>query len=206
MSVQLQPEIAKEIIVVNDGSTDRTAMMLDTYQSHPEIKIFHHARNMGKASAVRLGIERAGGDVIVIQDADLELSPEDYPSLIEPIIQNRTHVVYGSRFKGTVKNMPVVNRIANMLSNATANLLFNSKLSDINTCYKMFRKSVLENIEITSEHFAFDAEITAKLLRKGHRILEIPIRYFGRSRSEGKKMMWLRALQVYWGIFKYRFA
>jgi len=205
-SVQLQQGIAKEIVIVNDGSTDNTASIIDTYKFHPEIKILHSSRNMGKTSAVRLGIELSRGDVIVIQDADLELSPDDYPSLIEPILQNRTHVVYGSRFMGTVKNMPVINRIANKVSNVTANLLFNARLSDINTCYKMFRRSVLENIEITSEHFTFDTEITAKLLRQGHRILEIPIGYFGRSRQEGKKMMWFRVLQVYWGIFKYRFA
>lgn len=204
-SVTLPMGISKEIIVVNDGSTDDTGKILQEIPASGSIHVIHHCRNLGKAAAIRSGIRQAEGDVIVIQDADLECSPDDFPKLIAPILRNQTSVVYGSRFKGVVRNMPIINRIANKSANLTANLLFGSSLTDINTCYKMFRREVLHKIALKSNHFTFDTEITAKILRQGYRIVEIPINYFGRPRSEGKKMNWYRALQVYWGILRFRF-
>ena len=133
----------------------------------------------------------------------MECVPEEIPTLLEPILDGRASIVYGSRFKGSIVNMSWINRMANLFSTFTVNLLFGSKLSDMNTCYKIFRRECLKGIEITSSHFAFDAEITAKLLRKKYEIMELPIDYRGRSVTDGKKMNWMRALEVYLGIFRY---
>ena len=191
-----------EVIVVNDGSTDDTAQKLERYNGATRVRIFHHPNNRGKAAAVQFGLNQAAGDIFIIQDADLECVPEEIPALLAPVLERRASIVYGSRFKGSIVNMSRVNRLANLFSTFTINFLFGSKLSDMNTCYKIFRREVLKGIEITSNHFAFDAEITAKLLRRKYDILELPIGYRGRSASEGKKMNWLRALEVYWGIFR----
>ncbi len=202
-SIKLPGDIAKEIIIINDASTDDTGKILEQYNSDSAIKIFHQEKNMGKSSAVRLGIERSTGDIILIQDADLEYNPDDYPKLIEPIIAHKSPVVYGSRFKGTIKGMHLINRIANIVSNITLNLLYNTKISDVNTGHKVFKRDVLNDIKLISENFTFETEITAKLLNRGYEIYEVPIEYDARSEKEGKKMSWLKALQMYWGIIKY---
>lgn len=204
-SARLPDNIVKEVIIINDGSTDNTSNKLKKYNGEPQIKIFHQMLNKGKGHAVRLGFEKLTGDIILIQDADLEYDPSDYHKLIEPIIKNKALIVYGSRFKGTIKRMPLINRIANILSNITLNVLFHTKLTDVHTCYKVFRKEVLKDIKITSERFTFDTEITAKILKKGHTIYEVPISYTARSRKEGKKITYREALRVYWGIIKFRF-
>lgn len=204
-SIKLPGDIAKEIIIINDGSTDETFKILEKYKADPAIKIFQRDINRGKSSAVRLGIEMSTGNVILIQDADLEYNPDDYPKLIEPIIAHKSSVVYGSRFKGTIKRMRLINRIANIVSNATLNLLYSTKISDVNTGYKMFKKDVLNGIKLISNNFTFETEITAKLLNRGYKIYEVPIGYTARSKKEGKKISWLKALQMYWGIIKYRF-
>jgi len=202
-SIKLPGDIAKEIIIINDASTDDTGKILEQYNSDSAIKIFHQEKNMGKSSAVRLGIERSTGDIILIQDADLEYNPDDYPKLIEPIIAHKSPVVYGSRFKGTIKGMHLINRIANIVSNITLNLLYNTKISDVNTGHKVFKRDVLNDIKLISENFTFETEITAKLLNRGYEIYEVPIGYDARSKKEGKKISWLKALQMYWGIIKY---
>lgn len=204
-SIKLPGDIAKEIIIINDASTDDTGKILEQYNSDSAIKIFHQEKNMGKSSAVRLGIEMSTGDIILIQDADLEYNPDDYPKLIEPVITHKSPVVYGSRFKGTIKRMHLINRIANIVSNITINLLYNTKISDVNTGYKIFKRDVLNDIKLISKNFTFETEITAKLLNRGYKIYEVPIGYDARSKKEGKKMGWLKALQMYWGIIKYRF-
>ena len=204
-SVKLPDNIIQEIIVINDASTDDTGKILEQYNSDSAIKIFHQEKNMGKSSAVRLGIEMSTGDIILIQDADLEYDPDDYPKLIEPIITHKSPVVYGSRFKGIIKRMRFINRIANIVSNITLNLLYNTKISDVNTGHKVFKRDVLNNIKLISENFTFEAEITAKLLNRGYEIYEVPIGYTARSKKEGKKMGWLKALQMYCGIIRYRF-
>jgi glycosyltransferase involved in cell wall biosynthesis len=198
--------ITKEIIIVDDGSTDGTAQILRKYEADPEIKIFFSDNNRGKTEAIRSGLRRSGGEIFLIQDADLEYNPDDYQALLEPFIKGGACVVYGSRFRGVIKNMPLLNRIANQISNLTLRLLFNYRLSDVHTCYKLFRKDVLAGIEITSQKFTFDTEITAKLLKKHLSICEVPIRYVARSRQEGKKIGYLEALHVWWGIIKYRFV
>jgi len=204
-AVQLPVNIAKEVIIVNDGSTDDSYDQLKKYNSDPEIKIFNLSRRKGKTEAVKLGIKISTGDIILIQDADLEYNPDDYPMLIGPIIANKSRVVYGSRFKGTINGMHLINRIANIVSNATLNLLYSSKITDVNTGYKVFKRDVLDDIKITSKDFTFETEITAKLLNKGYKIYEVPIRYTARSKTEGKKITWPKALQMFWGIIRYRF-
>jgi len=205
-SVKLPDNIIEEIIVIDDGSTDDTGKILEQYNSDSAIKIFHQEKNMGKSSAVRLGIAMSTGDMILIQDADLEYDPDDYPKLIGPIIKNEASVVYGSRFKGTIENIPLINRIANILSNMTVNILFHKKITDIHTCYKVFKRDIFKKIEITSKRFTFDTEVTDKILKLGYEIYEIPIRYTARTQKEGKKITWFQALEVYWGIIKYYFG
>ncbi len=205
VSVILPAGINKDIILINDGSTDSTIEILSKYAGNPEIRIFNRNITMGKGSAVRLGIEKSRGDIILIQDADLEYSPEDYPGLIEPIIQNRTAIVYGSRFKGNIKNMTLVNRIANLLSNLTLNFFFKTQITDVNTCYKVFKKDALRGLEIVSGGFQFDTEITAKFLKRNYKIIEVPINYSARLKSEGRKMNWLKAIEMYFGLIRYRF-
>jgi len=203
--IKLPYNMTKEIIIVNDGSTDGTLGILEQYSTDPIVRIFYQTKHSGKASALILGIKNSSGDIILIQDADLEYSPDDYPSLIEPIVKGETEVVYGSRFKGKIEKMKTINKIANIISNITLNLLFNTKISDVNTCYKVFKKDVLKNIRLNSNNFVFETEITAKLLKAGYKIREVPIRYVARSKEEGKKMNWFHALTMYWGMIKYRF-
>ena len=203
-SVRLPGTVTEEIVIVNDGSTDRTRSILDKYSASPIIKVFHFETNQGKTAALAKGIECASGDVIIIQDADLEYNPDDYAKLLEPILQGRTDVVYGSRFKGSIKGMTLVNRLSNIFSNITFNLLYATRLSDINTCYKVFKKDVIKGIKIVSTNFTFETEITAKLVRRGVRILEVPINYEARSHHQGKKIRWDTAIQMYWGMIKYR--
>lgn len=202
--IMLPQGMTREVIIIDDGSQDKTAAILGYYKKHQDIKIIYQA-NKGKTAALVRGIGEATGDIILIQDADLEYTPEDYPVLIEPIINNKALVVYGSRFKGVINGMHYINRIANLISNITVNLLFNTKITDINTGYKVFKKSVLDEITIAATGFSFETEVTAKLLNKGYKIYEVPITYTARSKKEGKKMTWSMALRMYWKIIEYRF-
>ena len=206
-SARLSNNIRKEIILINDGSTDQTNRRLQQYCSDPAIKILHQNTNEGKTAAVKLGLQQSRGDIILIQDADLEYNPDDYQALLEPIITTQANVVYGSRFKGTISNMSLINRCANIISNITFNFLFNTRLTDINTCYKVFTKEALKDVAIISKRkFTFDTEITAKLVQQGHAIQEVPIQYIARSKQEGKKITWKDALEMYWAIICYGFG
>jgi len=204
-AVSLPDNIEKEIIVVNDASDDGTEEKLAALRDRKHIHIFNRERRHGKTAAVRFGISKAAGDFIIIQDADLEYNPKYYPELLMPILKGEADVVYGSRFKGRIKNMRLINRIANRLSTITLNLLFSSDISDMHTCYKLFRRNILDNINITSCNFSFDTEITAELLRRGVKICEVPIEYTARSRKEGKKITWSTALETYFFLLKCRF-
>lgn len=195
-----------EILVVNDGSTDATAAVLGRFDGDRFVKVFHQQPNKGKAEAVRRGIKESTGDLILFQDADLEYDPAQYPQLLEPVILGQADAVYGSRFKGRIEAMAPINRMANVISNITFRLFFGIKLTDINTCFKLFRKSDLAAITIESEHFALETEITAKLIRKGVKIVEVPIKYQARSIKQGKKIDWNKALGMYGAIIRYRFA
>lgn len=203
---RLPAGVIKEIVIIDDGSTDGTYNRLKKYGADSMIKIYYNSKNCGKTAAVKAGIIKSEGDMILIQDADLEYSPTDYPALIEPIINNKSSVVYGSRFKGKIEKMAFRNRIANIISNITLNILFGTKISDVNTCYKVFKREIFNELKIESKDFTFDTEITSKLLKAGYKIYEVPIKYAARSKKDGKKMSWLSALQVYWGIIKFRFS
>lgn len=203
-AVNLPPGIQREIIIVNDGSIDKTGDILNTYINDNQVKVFHK-KNGGKTSALILGFSKATGDIILIQDADLEYDPNEYKNLLEPILKGEFQVVYGSRFLGKILNMEPINRFANVLSNWSFTLLWGNNITDINTCYKVFTRKAIEGITITSQNFAFETEVTIKFLKKGLKIKEIPINYKARTHEEGKKIRWSTALQMYWPIIKYRF-
>ncbi len=201
--VNLSPDVSLEIIVVNDGSTDGVYCVLEKFAKNINIKIVNLSENKGKTNALRVGISKAKGNIIIIQDADLEYDPQYYPEVLLPILKGEEKIVYGSRFKGRIQKMKLVNRIANIISNITVNLISGTSLTDINTGLKAFSKEVLGDIEIVSEKFTFETEFTMKVLRAGYRIHEIPINYI--ARDKGKKIRWLDALKMYAGIIKFRF-
>jgi glycosyltransferase involved in cell wall biosynthesis len=200
------PGVEKEILVVDDGSTDGSVEILREEMEKGDLKVFFHERNRGKGSAVRTGIGHATGDLILIQDADLEYDPRDYPTLIRPIVEGRVAVVYGSRFLGPRKAMLFWHMIGNKLLTLTTNVLFNAILSDMETCYKCFRADVVKEMPLRSRRFEFEPEITAKVLKRGHRIFEVPISYYGREFHEGKKISWRDAPIAFWTLIKYRFV
>ena len=205
-AVNLPTGIEKEIVVVDDGSTDGTKELLGKFTGEAIVKILSYGANQGKTFAVKYGIEHSSGELIIIQDADLEYSPDQYPRLLGPILSSGAAIVYGSRFMGTVKGMTAVNRLANRMTNLTVNLLYGTRLTDVNTCFKMFKRILLKDITITSQKFSFDIEITVKFLKKGYKIHEVPIDYCARSRSEGKKITWGAALQSYGVLIKSKFV
>jgi glycosyltransferase involved in cell wall biosynthesis len=199
-------DVEKEIIVVDDGSTDGSREILAKEAQEGAIQVFYHDQNQGKGAAVRTAIQHATGDLILIQDADLEYDPRDYPTLIRPIIEGRVTVVYGSRFLGPRKAMLFWHMMGNKLLTLTTNILYNAILSDMETCYKCFRADVVKDIPLHAKRFELEPEITAKVLKRGHRIFEVPISYYGREYHEGKKISWRDAPLAFWTLIKYRFV
>jgi glycosyltransferase involved in cell wall biosynthesis len=198
--------IDKEIVAVDDGSTDGSRDILAEEAAAGDLKALYHDVNRGKGAAVRTGIEHASGDIILIQDADLEYDPRDYPAMIRPIVEKRVTVVYGSRFLGPRKAMLFWHMLGNKLLTLTTNILYNTILSDMETCYKCFRADVIKGITLHARRFEFEPEITAKVLKRGHRIFEVPISYYGREYHEGKKISWRDAPLAFWTLIKYRFV
>lgn len=203
-AVELPDGVSKEIVIVNDGSKDNTPRILSQFQGQENLIIIHQD-NGGKTAAMLTGIKNAKGDIFIIQDADLEYDPVFYPKLLEPVLQSGAQVVYGSRFLGNIENMELINRWANAVSNWTINLLYHVRITDINTCYKMFTRQAMEGIVIKGSQFDMDAEMTVKFIKKGITIVEVPIGYVARSRKEGKKIKWSTAVRLYWQIIKLRF-
>ena len=193
----------KEIIIVDDGSTDGTREYLKGLVSEG-IKVIVHEKNMGKGAAMRTGIAVATGDVVIVQDADLEYDPKDYPVLLEPIMQGKADVVYGSRFLGGPHRVLFFwHSIGNSLITLISNMFTDLNLTDMETGYKAFRKKVFEVITIESNRFGFEPEITAKVAKKGFRIYEVPISYSGRSYQEGKKITWKDGIKAIFTVLKY---
>jgi len=199
--------VDKEIIVADDGSTDRTSSIIaNTQPGESLIKVHTSLINLGKGAAVRFGLEYATGDVIIIQDADLELNPEEYVKLLEPILDGTADVVYGSRFMQKNPNIPIITRLANKFLTLLGNVMFSGGLTDMETAYKVFKNSVTNQINLRSVGFEFDAEITAKILLAGYKIHEVPITYNPRSKIEGKKLSWKDGVKTIYILLKCKFG
>ena len=202
--VELPDGIEREIIVVDDGSNDGTRDLLKQL-GDSTVRVVMHDVNRGKGAALRTGIALATGDYVLVQDADLEYDPEDWPKLLNPVLRGRARVVYGSRFTGERRNMMLLHWIGNRFLSMTTNVLFNTTLSDMETCYKLFDRTVLEGLTLRAMRFEFEPEVTAKILRRGIRIYEVPISYSGREFDEGKKITWRDGVAALWTLVKYRF-
>lgn len=197
--------LTTEIVLVDDGSTDGTRDLLPGLAELPGVRVFLLPRNRGKGAAVRAGIENAAGDFLLVQDADLEYDPRDYPTLLRPILEGRSSVVYGSRFLGEHKAMYYWHQVGNKLLTTIANVLYNTTLTDMETCYKLCTREVARSFKLKQNRWGFDPEMTAKILKRGHRIYEVPISYNGREFEEGKKINWRDAFVVVASLVRYRF-
>ncbi|MES2462384.1 MAG: glycosyltransferase family 2 protein [Armatimonadota bacterium] len=209
LAVEQARGLPLEVILVDDGSTDGTREILrDEIEGKWEnVHVYYHEKNMGKGAAIITAIGHATGDFLIVQDADLEYDPGQYPELIQPLADGATDVVYGSRFKGSVANMKPANLLANRILTIAANVLFpGCHLSDEATCYKTFRLSFLKTIPLRARRFDFCPEITAKVLKRGHRIVEVPIRYSARTMAQGKKIRWTDGLDALFALIKYKFV
>ena len=206
LGVDLSPwNIAKEIIIVDDCSGDGTIELAQKLVQDGKIRLIRHEKNQGKGAALQAGFQTARGEVILIQDADLEYNPEEYPKLLKPILEGKADVVFGSRFMGGEPHRVLYfwhylgNRFLTLLSNMTTNL----NLTDMETCYKVFRAEILQSIPLKEKRFGFEPEVTAKVARRGCRIYEVGISYTGRTYAEGKKINWKDGLRALYCIFKY---
>ena len=199
-------KLEKEIIIVDDGSTDGTRDLLKKYEEQERFKVIYQSKNTGKGSALRAGFDMAEGEIIIVQDADLEYDPKEYPLLVEPILDGRADVVYGSRFLGGTHRVfffwhYVGNKVLTTLSNMCTNLC----LTDMETGYKVFRRTVLDSFILKCNRFGFEPEFTSKVARHAFRIYEVPISYSGRGYEEGKKIDWKDGVAALWFIFRFRF-
>jgi len=198
--------IKKEVIVVDDFSRDGTRKLLERLQDH-KLKIFFHEKNKGKGAAIRTALKHATGDIILIQDADLEYDPKEYKKLLKPIIEHNSEVVYGSRSASIRKNLEKMYKLhyfGNLFLTVITNILYGAKITDMETGYKVFRKEVIEGIKLRARRFDFEPEITAKILKKGYKITEVPIDFIGRKFSEGKKITWKDGVKALLYLIKYR--
>lgn len=203
--------LQKEVVAVDDGSTDGTREILKAMEADPQtqgmsLRVIEHAANLGKGAAVRTGIRHSSGEVVLIQDADLEYDPRDYPKLLAPILEGRADVVFGNRFHEGTHSVPRFRRyVGNRWFSLVCNLLTDLRVRDVTACYKVFLRSVLDRLELRANRFSFETEITVKLARLGCRIYEVPIAYYGRTHAEGKKIRWRDGISALYHLVKYRF-
>ncbi len=197
--------IEKEIILIDDASTDGTTELCKKEFTAP-VKVLYHEINQGKGAAIRTGLKAMTGDYVLIQDADLEYDPDDYAKLLAPIQKGKAQVVYGSRFTGEHRNMFFHHWVGNKFLSLMTNLLYNSTLSDMETCYKVVKRDIIDGLNLKSNRFDFEPEITAKILKQKIRIYEVPISYCGREFHEGKKITWRDGVVALWVLLKYRFV
>ena len=204
----LQLDFVKEIIVVDDGSKDGTTELLREAAFDGRVRIFFHDRNRGKGAALRTGFGHVTGEIVAVQDADLEYDPNEFAEMIKPILEGVADVVYGSRLSGGKPQRVHLfwHKLGNGFLTFLTDLLYNTTLSDMETCYKMFRKNIIETIRIRSDGFSVEPELTAKICKnKQWRVYELPISYYGRSYAEGKKISWKHGFSALWALLKYRF-
>jgi len=197
--------LEKEVILVDDFSKDGSREILKNIRKSGVVTVFHEV-NKGKGAAIRTGLQYVTGDVVIIQDADLEYDPNEYLKLIEPIQSGKADVVYGSRFSGKTEKMSFAHFVGNKALTITTNILYGTKLTDMETCYKMVKAPIFKSLKLRANRFDFEPEITAKLLKSGKRILELPISYEGRHWTEGKKITWRDGITALWSLIKYRFV
>ena len=195
-----------ELVAVDDASTDGTREMLERLSQERGFRLFKQERNQGKGAAVRRGIAEAQGDIVVIQDANLEYSPEEYPELVELIVKGKADAVFGSRFIGRHRCHLFTHYLANLFLNLVTNVLYNTTMTDMETCFKAVRAELLQSLDLKSDRFGIEPEITAKLFKRGARVYEVPITYEGRDYTEGKKITWRDGFPALWTLVKYRFV
>jgi len=200
--------IKKELIIVNDCSKDNSFNIAKKLiKKYKNIKLINHEKNLGKGIAIRTGLKSFTGDIVLIQDADLEYNPEEYKRLIKPILEKRTKVVYGSRLLGKIRGFSIpIHYYGNIFLSLITTLLYFRKITDMETCYKIMASDVIKNIKLRAKRFDFEPEITAKIIKKGYKIIEIPIDYNSRSFQEGKKITWKDGLKAIYYLIKYRFT
>ncbi len=198
--------VRKELIAIDDASSDGSRQILERLSAEKGFRLLRQERNQGKGAAVRLGIDAAQGDVIIVQDADLEYSPEEYPELLDLIVRGKADAVFGSRFIGRHRCFLFTHYLANLCLNLVTNVLYNTTMTDMETCFKAVRADLLKSLQLKSDRFGIEPEITAKLFKRGARVYEVPITYEGRDYAEGKKITWKDGFPALWTLVKYRFV
>ena len=198
--------IDKEIVLVDDASSDKIREILESYEKKKGYKILYHDKNQGKGGALKTGFKASSGDYVVVQDADLEYNPNDYHLLLKELKEGEYNVVYGSRFMGDMRGMGSLALLANKFLTFLTNFLFGQSLTDMETCYKLIPRKIIEKVDIKSMRFNFEPEITAKILKMGYKIKEVPISYNARTHKEGKHITWKDGLHAVWTLIKFRFT
>ena len=201
----LPTSLKREIILVDDGSTDGTRDILKTLEGRSDILVKYKDKNSGKGDSLKLGFKNSKGDYVIVQDADLEYEPDDYFKLLEKIESGKKIVVYGSRFMGHYKDMSTLHYLGNKMLTLLTNILFGVTLTDMETCYKLFPGDFIRSLKLKANRFDFEPEITAKICKAGYKIVEVPINYYGRKHSEGKKITWKDGFNAIYSLIKYKF-